>query len=172
MSRTQRGPAPDPASLTPWDRARDESSQSFAAFVLYRDMGPERTLKRVAAAAGRKLQATKNLAAKWCWTARAREFDRWTDKAAQQLLVARRAEAIDRHARIGRLLQGKALEAAAKLQPDAATASGVARMAAEGVKIERLALGESTDNVDSKVEFAGLGDALRALRKRREAEEK
>lgn len=67
----------------PWDRRPGETSPAWAAFVVYRDMGAERSTARVA----QELGKSKTLADRWSganeWVARAAAWDAHLDAASQ-----------------------------------------------------------------------------------------
>jgi hypothetical protein len=59
----------------PWDRQENESSQAFAAFVEYRDMGAERSVRGV----GQRLGKSRAIIERWSsannWRERCRAYD-------------------------------------------------------------------------------------------------
>lgn len=59
----------------PWERREGETSKAFAAFCVYRDMGPERSIDKVSA----KYQKSVALLNRWCqandWPRRATSYD-------------------------------------------------------------------------------------------------
>ena len=61
-----------PAERGPWERARDESTKAHAAFVLYRDLGPDRSLRAAASQLGKSERLLKR------WSSR----HRWQDRLA------------------------------------------------------------------------------------------
>lgn len=69
-------------STTPWERSPDESTQAFAAFAHYRDMGAHRSTAKV----GQALGKSKTLMDRWCeqwhWVRRAAAWDAHMDQAA------------------------------------------------------------------------------------------
>lgn len=60
------------AEQHPWERARDESTEAYAAFVLYRELGPDRSLR----AAARQLGKSERLLKRWS------SRHRWQDRMA------------------------------------------------------------------------------------------
>lgn len=105
----------------PWERQREETPKSFEAFVMYRDLGYKRTLRKVILAlygidervyerngehAG-KARTVERWSSKYHWTARVEEYDRWLDKQTQaDHLEAVRAMRV-RHAQISSIAAAK-----------------------------------------------------------------
>jgi hypothetical protein len=73
-----------------WDKQQGETSKAFAAFVTYRDMGPERTQEKTAKALGRPPGYMAQLGG-WSvshrWVARCEAYDAFMDKQVQAAAV-------------------------------------------------------------------------------------
>lgn len=89
----------------PFEQQPEESSKAFGAFVVYRNLGPERTLSAVA----RKIEKSNQLMGRWSkrynWKARAAAWDAEADKRALELQVKEIAEMRDRHAGLAGKIQ-------------------------------------------------------------------
>jgi hypothetical protein len=66
-----------------WDRQHNESSKSFNRFALYRDMGAERSLRKLANDVDLNLSTIAELSKKYHWQERAVAFDAYIDQASQ-----------------------------------------------------------------------------------------
>jgi hypothetical protein len=68
----------------PWDRRDDESPQAFEAFVVYRNLGPARSIANAAS----ELRKSKSTLAPWCrqydWVDRCSAWDRYSDQQQQR----------------------------------------------------------------------------------------
>lgn len=66
---------PSKPYVAPWERQENESPEAFAAFVAYRDGGPDRSQAKAA----REIGKDPGLTNRWCtrhdWVARARDYD-------------------------------------------------------------------------------------------------
>lgn len=154
----------------PWERQPGESEMAFRAFVLYRDLLPE---KRTHKAVGKILnKSTSNVgawSAKFNWRERAIAWDGEKDRIRRAKQLDDVAEMNDRHATYcrdalevlgapGRVLlkqlkEGTLLEDLDHLKPEKAL-SLLSKVMAAGVSVmraERLARGEATDRVDGQV---------------------
>lgn len=66
----------NPPAHMPWDRRPDEPPDDYGHFLVYRDLGPQRSLMQVRAAAGLSLSSLKALSVRWGWPLRALAWDR------------------------------------------------------------------------------------------------
>ena len=95
----------------PWQRRKGESRKAYAAFLAYRDLGPDRSLSRVAEALGKQLSLMKRWSAKHEWVWRAEAWDQArrveadeTSRRAREAAYERRlasAEQLERVAMAG-----------------------------------------------------------------------
>lgn len=69
--------------LNSWDRQND-TDKSFAAFSIYRDLGPNRSLSQVVDQVRQDLRQLKYWSSKYEWVDRCADFDRYIDKLAQK----------------------------------------------------------------------------------------
>lgn len=68
-----------------WDRKPEESAKAYAAFTVYRDLGPSRTLRAAAKALQRGRSLLDHWSARYGWVVRAEAYD------AQQRAIAQAA---------------------------------------------------------------------------------
>jgi hypothetical protein len=66
-----------------WDRQLNESPKSFSRFAIYRDMGAERSLRKLADDVDLNLSTVAELSKKYRWQERAAAFDAYIDQASQ-----------------------------------------------------------------------------------------
>lgn len=66
-----------------WDRQLNESPKAFSRFALYRDMGAERSLRKLADDVDLNLSTVAELSKKYRWQERAAAFDAYIDHASQ-----------------------------------------------------------------------------------------
>lgn len=160
----------------PWERQPGESRQAFEAFTLYRDMGLKRSIRAVAAALGKSATLLSRWSSRWQWPARAEAWDAVKDEEARIAQLEAVREMNKRHASLGFGLISVAgmrlRQLSEAVQAGAAGAVGpqdVVRMAVEGARLERLAIGLPTEITQRREptednEWAELtDDDLRAL---------
>jgi hypothetical protein len=146
----------------PWEQQPRETMRGFAAFTVYRNLGPRRTLRAAAQAYfGRTSGALERQLDKWSsafrWVERACAWDRHLDAEARQAMVEARREMAQRQAQEARDLQAKALERLRALRPEEMSPADVVRFFVEAAKLERLALGEP--ETVQRQELTGRGGA-------------
>ena len=134
-----------------WDRQPGETTLSYSYFTVYRDLGPvERTEPAVAKIIHRATSVVKAHKQRNNWKARAIAYDTWFELQLREASEVARIEMAKRQAVLGMTLQERAAEGLDLLDMTLSNPNEVARLAAEGVKIERLARGESTENILGK----------------------
>ena len=132
-----------------YDRLPNESRQAFQAFRTYLELDEDRSTAAVA----RKLGKTKALIDRWCsparghnWVERARAYDEWIEHREREAMIRERLKMRRRHAQLGLLAQKKCTEALPHLNPTEIKASGFARLLGESTRLERLALGDDSED--------------------------
>ncbi len=141
-----------------WEKMEGESAKAYYAFTVYRDQDPlSRSIREV----GRKLDRSRQLlgvwSTKWRWVERVAAYDAFLDAIQSEEAEAERREMGRRQARDGKMLQEIGISALRHVMgPDGQVAKGqisdtlAAKLVEIGVKIERLARGESTENSEQK----------------------
>lgn len=89
----------DETTVQPWDRQPGESSKAYEAFCVYRDLGANRSLQRVASELSKSAALMKRWASQWGWVSRAEDWDSIPARAtaeAYQDMARRVAEQHDR----------------------------------------------------------------------------
>jgi hypothetical protein len=87
----------------PWERQRGEPTRAFAAFCVYRDLGPGRSITAVARILGRNRVGVGKLSARYRWVERAAAFDREEDRRKLEARFAEAERMATRHAQVAQL---------------------------------------------------------------------
>lgn len=150
----------------PWERQNGEGEKAFAAFVIYRDMGRERTVTAVAKQLSKSRQLVERWKERWNWQERVRAYDNELEKEAKAAAVKAAREMTERHIRIAMQLQKKALEALQNLSVKKMTAKDIKEYIKMATELERLnrMLEEKSENDSGKT---SLADAIVEAYKRR-----
>ncbi len=122
----------------PWERQNGEGEKAFAAFVIYRDMGRERTVTAVAKQLSKSRQLVERWKERWNWQERVRAYDNELEKEAKAAAVKATREMAERHIRIAMQLQKKALEALQNLSVKKMTAKDIKEYIKMATELERL----------------------------------
>lgn len=137
----------------PWEKQPGESRPAFANFVLYRDLGPRRSLSKAAADSPRTASNFADQSRRNGWVARAEAYDdymdrRYREERENELLAAERQEAqLGRTmtALAARRIIGDPQHGVEQINPGTLTATEAAHLAEAGIRIRRLAMGQPTD---------------------------
>ena len=124
--------------IAPWEQQPGESAKAFEAFAIYRDMGVERSVRKVTQRLNKSLTLIGKWSSRYNWPERARAYDRDLDRQAHAQAVRDVRSMTSRHIRIAMQLQAKALEALEQL--NVATLSPKMQLAflAKATEIERM----------------------------------
>lgn len=124
--------------IAPWEQQPGESAKAFEAFAIYRDMGAERSLRKLTQQLHKNLTTIRDWSVKWNWQERVRAYDRDLDRQAHAQAVREVRSMTNRHIRIAMQLQAKALQALEQL--DVTTLSPKMQLAflAKATEIERM----------------------------------
>jgi len=151
-----------------FERQPDEPQKAWQAFLLYREIGWDRTIQKAAdlyrernGLKGKSRTAARNLedwAAKWGWTVRAAEWDRELDKHRRALALKEIEKMHERHANLGKMLQSLGAIELKKFLKDAEkkVAAGTISIAdvykaiETGAKLERSSRGEPESIVEER----------------------
>ena len=140
----------------PWERQKGESDKAYEAFVTYRDMGTDRSIRAVARKLGKSRTQSGKWSSGWEWTERVRAYDNELEKEARAQAVKDRKDMTSRHIKIAMQLQKKALEALTSLEVEAMTPKDIKEFIKMATDLERL---NRTLEEDSK----GKGEATTSL---------
>lgn len=140
-------------SEKPWERQRGESEKAFEAFVIYRDLGQDRTVTAV----GKRLAKSRNLIDRWKekynWSERVRLYDNELEKRAFNKAVKEKKEMSQRHIKIAMQMQKKALEALKALKEKDMSPRDIKdyiKMATDLERLNRTDLSEKNENTVKK----------------------
>lgn len=132
-----------------WERMPEETSKQFEAFSIFRDIGPSRSISGVANLWSES-GATSRLrewARKNKWHQRVIDYDEHMDR----IMVVSHEEEIKkmvvRHAREAKLFQSKVHDRLENINPDELKPHELIKWYETAVKIERLSMGISTENI-------------------------
>lgn len=89
--------------LDPWERQPDESDAAFDAFAKYRDMGRDRSLRKVAQQVGKDFSLMGRWSKRWSWNRRAYEYELFLDRKAREETVREIGAMAKRHAQQAQL---------------------------------------------------------------------
>lgn len=122
----------------PWERQKGESEQAFEAFSIYRDMVNGRSLLEVSKRLKKSRTLIDRWRAKWDWPERARAYDNELEREAKAQAVKELRDMTDRHIKIAKELQRKALEALKDLPTEKLAPKDIKEYIKVSTELERL----------------------------------
>ena len=130
-----------------WERQKNESSKAYAAFCIYRDLGVERSLEKVAQNRGKPGSKSwlNTWSTKYHWVERAQAYDDYLEQEKRKEQEKAILEMVERHTKEAMALQQKALERLKSLDPNELSTRDVLNYLMEAMKLERLSRGEPTE---------------------------
>jgi hypothetical protein len=136
-----------------WDRQPGESSKAYSHFCLYRDMGPDRSLRKVPTLSECRAVVGQlwRWSSKWRWVQRCEKYDDYLEYQDRLRQEKERRQMRDRHAKMAVLAQNIAVEGLknllAKVQDgeQGVAPADLTRLLDTGVRVERLSRGEPTE---------------------------
>jgi hypothetical protein len=136
-----------------WDRQPRETSRAYELFCAYRDLGTERSLRKLKQGTNGapNVNRLKRLSARWKWVERCQAYDDYLEQQDRLQQEKERREMRKRHAKIAVLGQNIAVKGLEKLlarvQEDekAVAPADLTRLFDTSVKVERLSRGEPTE---------------------------
>jgi hypothetical protein len=131
-----------------WERLAGESSAAYAAFVVFRDYGPQRNIKRALEKTepgkerrDKRYRMWRGWSMKFRWFRRAEDYDRYLDR----LKLAERRKTIEKREEAYRSVTGKMLAAVEKklevMRPEELSQSSVTEWAKTAIGTEREIFG-------------------------------
>lgn len=177
MSRPSTNDATTPAARRP-----DESAKAFDAFRLYLEMGPARSLAKVAQASGKHKTLMERWSKRHAWQARVAAFEAEATRAADDAHLDAIAKRSRRQAEVAQLHGEASLTVAREVlrrlaDPDEAEvalrkvpldellriSASMGRMHNRAVVTERLALGLTTDQAGEPMPRAHAEELARRM---------
>lgn len=138
----------------PWERQPKETPKPFEAFCIYRDMGVERSIRKVAAQVGK----SDTLIGRWSkdnnWVERVTAWDDEQERIEREIAQKEQAKAIremrKKHADLASAMLIKAAKALSKIPDDEIKAGDMTRMVDVASKLERISRGDVGEVVEER----------------------
>ena len=124
-----------------WERRSGESGPAWGAFATYRDLGPERSITKVAQTLGKSSALLARWSSRWAWVLRSEAWGREVDRQQRLAQIHAMHEMRARHTAIAVDMLEKAREGLMSLKPADFSVSQVSRLVTDAVRIERLSRG-------------------------------
>lgn len=170
------------SEIHPWEKQKGETSKAYAAFCVFRDLGPIRRSITTAVKKGNGAHRSFQLWYKiFLWKERAKEYDSYLDKESLSAQLEDVVKARKRYEGLGKALQrigGHEIQVLlTRIDKDPNTSIGLTksetmRFLREGTRLELIGLGEPVEPTGDGVEGATSYGELAKLAHAHEEEER
>lgn len=145
--------------LHPWERQPDETPKAYEAFTIYRDLGKERTLPKVAESLSKSVSLINRWSQAYRWVERVSAWDNEADRKATAKLLEDVAKMRARQRKQALKMQLKGLELMEGINVGDAKLSEIVSLLKLGMEQERICMGD----VGEVIEERNGGDAVPAV---------
>lgn len=136
--------------VKPWERQNGETAKQFEAFVIYRDMGEERSITAVT----QKLNKSRALIGRWSsnnsWVERCIAWDREKDRLARLEQQKDIKKMRKRHANLAVSMLVKAAKALERIPIEEIKASDISKFVETASRLERVSRGDVGDVIEQR----------------------
>jgi hypothetical protein len=134
----------------PWERLPNETGPSWAAFVVYRDAGPTRTLEAAAKTVGKHRSTLNDFARRWDWQPRALAWDAEVDRQRRAAFLRLQRETIKKHVEAAVTLRKLAMDAVGRIHASmlADEPRDALAFLQAAIKIEQTSLGLPAETIN------------------------
>ena len=134
-----------------WERQEGETNKQFEAFCIYRDLGVDRSHRKVANELGKSTALINRWGSMNDWAERVKAYDDEQDRLNRIAQRKEIAEMRKRHANVASRMIEKALEALEAIDALDVGAGNVSRMVEVATKVERISRGDVSDVIEERV---------------------
>lgn len=134
----------------PWERQKGETAKAYAAFCAYRDLGPDRSIRKAGEKLGKNQTTLEQWSAQNKWRERAGKWDDEQDRIARADQIAEIKKMRKRHADLATAMLVKAAKALQRIPEDEVRASDVSRLVETASKLERISRGDVGDVIEER----------------------
>jgi len=125
-----------------WERLPQETAEAYRRFCIYRDMGPQRSVRQACIAYGQSASSAQNwqdIARSFNWFARVRAYDIYIEQLAREHVEDEVIKMQARHIKVAMAFQNKAIIALNEIDPKQLDPDQMLKWFKAAVDIERTA---------------------------------
>lgn len=130
-----------------WERQKNEGSKPFHAFTVYRDLGPDRSIRKVLNTG--QIKTTERQLEIWSssfsWVDRVMAYDDYLDSIKRKEKEQAIIDMSERHAKLAVAFQQKVAQRLSKLDASELSPVDLSRWLDVSTKLERISRGEPTE---------------------------
>lgn len=125
----------------PWEQLPEESGPAWAAFVVYRDLGPSRTLAKAAETLDKHPTTLSEFGRKYQWEPRVRAWDAYVDRARRAAYLELQIKTVDQHLEDAKIMRREAMDYLKWIDVSGVKPLDALRFMLAAIKTEQAALG-------------------------------
>ena len=126
----------------PWERVDGETVKAYEAFRIYRDLGPERSMRKAGEVLGKSMGTLDRWTSRFDWRLRVEAYEDELERARLKERNESIAKMHNRHAQLSRKMQAKALKRLETLKPSELSPADLLKYVEVATKLERVSMGE------------------------------
>ncbi|MCM1295982.1 MAG: hypothetical protein NC311_10610 [Muribaculaceae bacterium] len=133
-----------------WERQKGESAKAFTAFCVYRNMGPERSVKGVQSEYKASTSLLYRWSSQWNWAERVRLYENHLDRISVEKRKRRRREAREMHDKMANAFLGKVAQRLKNMSDsdlDKASLWTIAQVFKIAQEVQEVALGPTQEEL-------------------------
>lgn len=148
----------------PWDKRNSETPKQFRAFDIYRKLGTDRSIRKVAETLELKSwERLEHWSTQNNWVSRVNHWEDWQQEQFIREEETAIKEMAARHAQIAKVFTGKVIDRLSQFKPEELTAGTMPQWFEVAVKVERLSRGVATER-NSILDESPVKDARELMR--------
>lgn len=133
-----------------WERQPNETAKAFEAFVIYRDMGVNRSIRKAAQTLNKAVTTLAEWSTKHEWVKRVAAWDAEQDRIARNELVAEMASTRKKQRKQAQRMQEKGMELLESISIGDAKLSEIVSLLKAGMEQERIAIGDVGEVIEER----------------------
>jgi len=133
-----------------WERQPEETTRAFEAFVIYRDMGANRSIRKTAQELNKNCTTIAEWSSKYDWVKRVAAWDAEQDRIARNEMLAEMAATRKRQRKQAKRMQEKGMELLEGISIGDAKLSEVVSLLKAGMEQERIAIGDVGEVIEER----------------------
>lgn len=134
----------------PWERQKGESARAFEAFLVYLQMGPDRSIQAVSHKLAKSIPLIKRWSSDNNWVERCRAWDNYLQQEAKKAAVAEVRRMNQRHAKMASAIQATAMQALQEMGTSMVDPKNFAAIVKLATDLERQSLTAETVELDEE----------------------
>ena len=128
---------PNKRTEQPWERQKGESAHAFEAFLIYLQMGPDRSIRAVSQKLAKSIPLIKRWSSTNNWVERCRAWDNHIQHEAKKAAITEVRNMTKRHVTMAQQIQSAAMLALKKMGSDMVNPKNFAAVVKLAVELER-----------------------------------